>query len=215
MNYLPMARNAGAQIFTEKKVDWIEKAPDGGWHVHGHHTEDGGSFTLQAANVILAAGSINSTELLMRSQVHGLSLSPAVGTRFSCNGDFFGLAYNGDFRTQVTGFGNHPESPAAQYLPGPAIVSAIHYDGALPASQRFQIEDLTIPSAYAAAARRAFPTLPPTAGAAGGGAAASQRIQRDLDPGVAYDPDGALNHTMFYLVMGIDDARGRMVFDSS
>jgi cholesterol oxidase len=94
-------------------------------------------------------------------------------------------------------------------------VSAIHYDGALPASQRFQIEDLTIPSAYAAAARRVFPTLSQAASGAGGEAAALQRIGRDIDPGVAYDPDGALNHTMFYLVMGIDDARGRMVFDSS
>jgi cholesterol oxidase len=215
MNYLPMARNAGTQIFTESKVEWIERAPGGGWLVHGRHGEDSGSFTLQAANVVLAAGSINSTELLMRSQVHGLSVSAAVGTRFSCNGDFFGLAYNGDFRTQVTGFGNHPESPAAQYLPGPAIVSAIHYDGALPASDRFQIEDLTIPSAYVAAARRAFSAFPHDAGATGDEAAARRRIQRDLDPGVAYDPDGALNHTMFYLVMGIDDARGRMVFESS
>jgi len=213
MNYLPMARNAGAEIFTQAKVRWIEKRPGGGWHVHGTHQEHG-RFKLEAANVILAAGSINTTEILMRSARHGLSLSPAVGTRFSCNGDFFGLAYNGDFRTQVTGFGNHPESPAAQYAPGPGIVSAIHYHGTESVTERFQIEELSIPSAYVAAARRVFPTLQREDTGAGHEADMRRRIQRDLDLTVAYDPDGALNHTMFYLVMGFDDARGRMVFET-
>jgi hypothetical protein len=162
--------------------------------------------------VILAAGSINTTELLMRSEMHGLSLSPVMGTRFSCNGDFFGLAYNGDFRTQVTGFGNHTDSPAAELPPGPAIVSAIHYNGTRAVGDRFQIEDLTIPSAYVAAARRAFPALQREDTDAGDEAEERRRIQRDLDPAVEYDPDGALNHTMFYLVMAFDDARGRMVF---
>ena len=215
MNYLPMARNAGAKIFTETKVEWIERLPGGGWRVHGTNSgEDGGRFKLDAANVILAAGSINTTEILMRSEMHGLSLSPAVGSRFSCNGDFFGLAYNGDFRTQVTGFGNHDDSPAAEYPPGPAIVSAIHYNGTRAVTDRFQIEDLTIPTAYIAAARRAFPMLQREDTDSGDEAEERRRIQRDLDPTVAYDPDGALNHTMFYLVMAFDDARGRMVFEA-
>lgn len=212
MNYIPMARNAGAAIFTERKVEWIEKLSGGGWRVHGRETEGDSGFTLEAANIILAAGSINTTEILMRSEAHGLSLSQAVGTRFSCNGDFFGLAYNGDLRTQITGFGNHPDAPAAQHPPGPAIVSAIHYDGTRAATDRLQIEDLTIPSAYIAAARRAFPALQREATRVGHEAEERQRIQSDLC--AAYDPDGALNHTMFYLVMAFDDARGRMVFDT-
>ena len=216
MNYLPMARRAGAEIFTRTKVERIEKLPGGGWRIHGEHDEDGAitSFTLDAANVILGAGSINSTEILMRSEAHGLRLSPALGTRFSCNGDFFGLAYNGDFRTQITGFGNHPEAPAAEHPPGPAIVSAIHYNGTARVADRFQIEDLTIPSAYIAAARRVFPTLQREDSDVGDEAEERRRIERDIDLKVAYDPDGALNHTMFYLVMGFDDARGRMVFET-
>jgi cholesterol oxidase len=212
MNYLPMARNAGAQIFTEAEVDVIEPDPSGLWRVRGRHGDSAEPFTLRAGNVILAAGSINSTEILMRSQVRGLSLSPALGTRFSCNGDFFGLAYNGQFRTQITGFGNHSDSPAAEYPPGPAIVSAIHYNGTRPLAERFQIEDLTIPGAFVAAARRAFAALSQDQRT---DPAVRGRMKRDLDPAVAYDPDGALNHTMFYLVMGFDDARGRMVFDKS
>ncbi len=218
MNYLPMARNAGAAIFTHTSVEWIEKLPHGGWRVRGRNCADsliGESFTIEAGTVILAAGSINSTEILMRSALRGgLSLSPAVGTRFSCNGDFFGLAYNGDFVTQVTGFGFHTDAPGAQHPPGPAIVSAIHYDGTADVADRFQIEDLTIPSAYVAAARRAFPLLPREDTDAGDEAEEQRRIQKDVDPRVDYDLDGALNHTMFYLVMGFDDARGRMVLDT-
>jgi len=213
MNYLPMARNAGAKIFTETEVEWIEKLAGGGWRIHGSNANDG-RFRMDAANVILAAGSINTTEILLRSETRGLSLSPAAGTRFSCNGDFFGLAYNGDYRTLVTGFGNHPESKASEYPPGPAIVSAIHYNGTMEVTDRFQIEDLTIPSAYIAAARRAFPALQREDSDTGDEAEERRRIQRDLDMKVDYDPDGAMNHTMFYLVMAFDDARGRMVFES-
>lgn len=213
MSYLAMARRAGAQIFTEAKVEWLEKLPGGGWRVHGTHYSEG-RFSLEAANVILAAGAINSGEILLRSQMRGLRLSPLAGTRFSCNGDFFGLAYNGDFRTGITGFGNHPESPASQYPPGPAIVSAIHYNGRLAVRDRFQVEDLTIPSAYVAAARRVFPTLPAEDSDTGDEAQERRRIQMDLNPALPYARDGALNHTMFYLVMGFDDARGRMVFEA-
>ena len=218
MNYLPMARNAGAAIFTHSKVEWIEKVPGGGWRVRGRNYSDstlGESFAIEAGSVILAAGSICSTEILLRSALRGgLSLSPAVGTRFSCNGDFFGLAYNGDFVTQVTGFGFNTDAPAAQHPPGPAIVSGIHYHASADVADRFQIEDLTIPTAYVAAARRAFPLLPREDTDAGDEADERLRIQRDLDPSVAYDLNGALNHTMFYLVMGFDDARGRMVLDT-
>src|SRR5581483_3596 len=114
MNYLPMARNAGAEIFTQTKVEWIEKLDGGGWRVHGRHYDNGSSdsFTLEARNVFLSAGSLNSTEILLRSEMHGLSISPTLGTCFSGNGDFFGLAYNGDWQTDVLGYGTR-RSPAS------------------------------------------------------------------------------------------------------
>src|ERR1035441_8476180 len=96
MNYLPMARNAGATIFTQAKVEWLEKLPGGGWRIHGQYVTGPGAsqdFTLDAGEAVLSAGSLNSTEILLRSEMHGLSVSPALGTKFSGNGDFFGLAY--------------------------------------------------------------------------------------------------------------------------
>ncbi|MCP5113254.1 MAG: hypothetical protein GY953_20680, partial [bacterium] len=216
MNYLPRARNAGAQIFTQTKVERIQKLRDGGWRVHCRNYEKnpyGAKYKLTARNVVLAAGAINTPEILMRSERRGLSLSPLVGTQFSANGDFFGLAYNGDYRTQVLGFGNNPGHPAAEHPPGPAIVSAIHYNGGTPYNQRIQIEDLSVPTAYTNAAKATFAAIRGEDSDTGDEAEERERIKRDLRPG--YDLDGAMNHTMVYLVTTFDDARGRVASDSA
>ena len=218
MNYLPMARNAGAQIFTTTTVDRIEKMPNGSWRVHGNNREAsmiGMPFTLDAANVILGAGSINSTEILLRSAAHGLSVSPEVGRRFSSNGDFFGIAFNGDVRTMISGIANRHEAEAVENAPGPAIVSGIHCNTTRPLDERFIVEDFSIPSAYVAAAQRMFPTLQREDSDAGDEPDEQRRIDLDVYAGDTHDLDGALNHTMLYLVMGHDNARGRIVLDSS
>src|ERR1039457_6939752 len=56
----------------------------------------GRSARLAGGEVVLSAGSLNSTEILLRAPMHWLSISPALGTGFNGNGDFFGLAYNTD-----------------------------------------------------------------------------------------------------------------------
>ncbi len=113
MNYLPLAAKNGTDIFTQVKVEWVEKLDSGGWRIHGQRTdgltED--AFTLEAQNVVLSAGAINSPDILLRSEMHGLKVSPALGTRFSGNGDFFGLAYNGDPPTDVLGYGKEGPGP--------------------------------------------------------------------------------------------------------
>ncbi|MBM3814564.1 MAG: GMC family oxidoreductase [Acidimicrobiia bacterium] len=212
MNYLPMAAKGGAEIYTQTKVEYIKKLDGGGWQIHGRHYKTKKSskrFQLNARNVILAAGSINSTEILLRSsQLHGLSVSAAIGTRFGGNGDFFGLAYNGDNRTQVLGFGNHPNSPGAKMPPGPTIVAAIRYNQDGPAGKRFTIEDLTFAKAYVRGAQVAFASLRGEDTDAGDEAAEAERVARDFFGKEPYHADGALNHTMLYLCMGIDDVKG-------
>ena len=217
MNFLPMARNAGAEIYTQTKVEWIEKLSAGGWRVHGRHYADDGSnekFSLEAGNVILAAGSINSTEILLRSGMHGLRLSPALGTGFSGNGDFFGLAYNGDFETDVLGYGRRQVKAGEAPAPGPSIVGLVRYNGSAPVEQRISVEDLSFPSAYILGAKAAFAALRGEDTVAGNEDEQRRRALRDLDLLHPYAPDGALNHTMLYLVMGQDDAHGTMIFDA-
>ncbi|MGH9359336.1 MAG: GMC family oxidoreductase, partial [Terriglobia bacterium] len=211
MNYLPVARANGTDMFTHTQVDWLERLPDGGWRIHGRRHERlfPESFALEAGWVVLSAGALGSPEILLRSQVHGLALSPKAGAGFSGNGDFFGLAFNSAYRTNNLGFGNHPASSWRPFAPGPSIVGGIRYDKNLPLSRRMVVEDLTFPSAYVSAAMVAL-------GVMGGEPAETKyeseekvRLARD-NPFDPYQPDNAMNHTMAYLVMGQDNAKGTM-----
>jgi cholesterol oxidase len=217
MNYLPMAASAGAEIYTQAEVERISRQPGGGWRVHGsrvNHALLKEPFELTAANVILAAGSINSTEILLRSAMRGLSVSPKVGSNFSGNGDFFGLAYNGSHPTNVCGFGNHPDAPAARFATGPTIVGGIRYpDNQL--EQSMLIEDLSFASGYVDSARLALALLRGEDSDPGDQGRDAHRVHRDVAPFTPVHPDGALNHTMVYLCMGFDDARGAMVLETS
>ncbi|MBM3739529.1 MAG: GMC family oxidoreductase [Acidobacteria bacterium] len=226
MNYLPAAAKGkpNTRIYTQMKVEWIEKLPGGGWRVRGKFVEKNTNpitalfkpfnetdFQLDARNVILSAGSINSTEILMRSHnLHGLSVSPMLGTRFGGNGDFFGLAYNSDFNLESLGFGTKIPNPNAKGGPGPTITAAIRYNPKAPTGNRFTIEDLSFPSAFVQAAQLAFTALRAEDTDSGDEVAEADRKLRDSLFGIGdlYDPNGALAHTMLYLCMGFDDARG-------
>ena len=217
MNYLPLAAQGGAEIYTQTKVESIEKdsSAGGGWLVHGRWQKsnlESKKFTLKARHVILAAGSINSTEILLRSAaLKGLAVSPALGTRFGGNGDFFGLSYNGEFPTETLGFGTPAAAPPVPHRPGPSIVGLVRHNKVGKPLERFAIEDLSFPSAGVRAAQLAFPLAPrePLHSPETDGERA--RILNDLLGRDGYG--GALNHTMLYLCMGFDDARGTFEFD--
>jgi cholesterol oxidase len=218
MNYLPMAQQAGATIFTQAKVEWLEKGASGGWIIHGSYVKTGGgseSFTMNAGEIVLSAGSLNSTEILLRSEMHGLSVAPALGTKFSGNGDFFGLAYNGGYQTNTLGY-DVAQKPAAgdSPEPGPNIVGVIRYNGTLPEAKRIAVEDFSFPIASVEAAKAVFGLIQGQDTVTGNEADQRARLLRDLDPvDRVHDPDGALNHTMLYLVMGHDNARGLILFE--
>lgn len=218
MNYLPYARQKGAEIFTQIEVLWIEKR-DSGYTVRYRHNEAGQygePQQLRARNVVLSGGSLGSTEILLRSVAHGLSASTRLGDSFTGNGDYLGLAYNTNFRTDVLGFGNRPDSPRTVVRPGPTIVSAIQYDRSKPLKERITIEDFsTLPSALVDFFRVSLPGLAAVTGTDMDEGFKDKlgeldRVRRDL---VRWDPDGAANHSMVYLVMAMDDGRGRMMLD--
>ncbi len=219
MNYLPMARAAGATILTQTKVEWIEKLPGGGWRIHGQYVKgahDSQEFTMDAGEVILSAGSLNSTEILLRSEMHGLSVSPALGSNFSGNGDFFGLAYNGDYETDVLGY-LYKQAPADgdSPAPGPNIVGLVRYRDGLPEEQRIAIEDFSFPNAYIDGAKAAFGLLRGQDTVTGNEDPQRDRLARDFDTNaLAHARNGAMNHSMLYLVMGHDNARGSILFEA-
>jgi cholesterol oxidase len=219
MNYLPMARAAGAQILTQAKVEWIEKLIGGGWRIHGRHYDSSGAseaFTLDAREVIMAAGAINSTEILMRSQMHGLSFSPALGSSFSGNGDFLAAAYNGRFETQVVGLESlsAPLEMGQAGQPGPNIVGAIRYNFGLPVDRRFMVQETSFPGASVAMAKACFALLRGEATASVDEVMQRSRLLADLNPATAARADGALNHSMIYLVTGFEDPHGSLLFET-
>jgi cholesterol oxidase len=88
MNYLPDAKNHGAEIFTRVAVRFLERR-DEGWLVHyqlldtGRERFDAPPLFLSAEVVVLAAGALGSTEILLRSAAKGLPLSDRLGARRS------------------------------------------------------------------------------------------------------------------------------------
>lgn len=219
MNYLPMAKRAGVTILTQTKVEFLKKIDGGGWQIIGQYVRgpnDTEKFTIEAGEVILSAGALNSTEILLRSENQGLSVSPALGTKFSGNGDFFGLAYNGDYETDVLGY-LYKQKPEAgdSPPPGPNIVGLVRYSKDLPEDQRIAIEDFSFPNAYLDGAKAVFGLLRGQDTVVGNEDAQRERLARDFDPtALAHDQRGAMNHSMLYLVMGQDNARGSILFET-
>jgi cholesterol oxidase len=126
--YLPEARRAGAHIFTETCVRWIEKT-DGGWIVrfdlHGAGRDRFGAppLSVMADRVLLAAGTLGTTEILLRSRDHGLALSGELGKHFTGNGDVLAFSYNGD--QDINGLGVGRRQVSADKPVGPCIAGMI------------------------------------------------------------------------------------------
>ena len=132
LNYLFVAQKHGADIRTDHHVTAIRSVEDG-YEVAGERLEQGEwePFTLRSRYVVVAAGTLGSTRLLLRYQRDaGRALSPMLGHRFSGNGDF--LSY-------VLGTRQRDEPTL-----GPVITSAGKFAGD-DASGGFFVEDAGLP----------------------------------------------------------------------
>ncbi len=91
-NLLVKAWRAGAEIYTGAEVQRVEKVGEH-WCVHTLPTDgklklrQGSPWRITAKRVVLAAGTLGTCEILLRSERAGLALSPLLGQRFSANGD--------------------------------------------------------------------------------------------------------------------------------
>jgi cholesterol oxidase len=112
LTYLPDAARHGAAIFTHAKVRHVARAPEGGWRI-GFERQDAvangaaSPGTVTADVVVLAAGTLGSTEILLRSREQGLALSDRLGQRFSANGDIIAFGYGAKLPVNAIGVG-HP-----------------------------------------------------------------------------------------------------------
>jgi cholesterol oxidase len=98
LNYLAVARQRhGAHIQPLAEVVAVAPAAGGGYRVHYRDRSTGRRGSVRAPLVVIAAGTVNTVELLLRCRDEfGLlpKLSPALGEHFSGNGDFLCAALN-------------------------------------------------------------------------------------------------------------------------
>ena len=223
-NYLPDAWNHGAHIFTQVHVDWLERRADGLWAVHytpvgagAEAFEREGKLTVLADVVVLAAGTLGSTEILLRSRGHGLSLSAKLGHRFSGNADVIGFGYNTDHVVNGVGFG--ARAVDADTPVGPCITSLI--DGRSDdreLSEHYLLEDAALPGAidaiYPTALREAAEQwgTDTDRGVLDELAERSRELRSRLPGGARH---GAVLHTQTFLGMAVDSCTGQLGLDAA
>jgi cholesterol oxidase len=199
MTYLPDARAHGAELFTELAVNHIEKH-GGNWRVHfgPSDAKDGGASFVDAKTVILAAGTLGSTEILLRSRAKGLGLSDRLGERFSANGDIIAFALGGKERVNAVGVGHPPK------FVGDAIGAAVSGQVELPDANHLDrsmiVQEGVLPSALA-------PLLPVFFIAGGRLLGAAESLVKGVYR-------GPLSHLHTFFVVSHDEARGRITLDN-
>jgi cholesterol oxidase len=92
LTYLSAAQRAGADVRTGCDVTALEPGSRGGYVVHYVEHPGGRAVAATADRVVLAAGALGSTRLLLRSRDALPGLSPALGLRFGGNGDLLTFA---------------------------------------------------------------------------------------------------------------------------
>ena len=112
LTYLPDAVRHGAQIFTHAKVRHVAKRPTAAGRCTSsartaRRQARAGAASVGADIVVLAAGTLGSTEILLRSRAQGLAVSDRLGHRFSANGDIIAFGYGGKGPVNAIGVG-HP-----------------------------------------------------------------------------------------------------------
>lgn len=220
VNYLPLAKSQGTEIYSLIEVKYIEEK-DGKYLVHfvrhtatwPHHEIPG---TVSADNVIMASGSMGSTEIMMRSQMlGGLRLSDALGTKFSANGDVMGLSYNGNNQSNILG----TKGLLSDVTPsGQAIM--VYADYRKPYSdpkdvdimERYLLLDGTIPTALSPMIAKAFAAY---ALAQPNKFTDEQKRKARYDLFDTHEPDanGALNNSLIFFACGHDTSGGRYHLD--
>ncbi len=211
MNYLPDARAHGAEIFTLANADHVESDSDG-WRVMFHEAgRKSKNKQVRCRFVVAGAGTLGSSEVMLRSRAAGLLLSPRVGENFSGNGDVISFGYNNDVPINGIGVG-HPPVVAGEPV-GPVIAGLIDLRRDRPLEHNIVIQEGAIPSLLA-------PLLPAIMAGVG------PMFGDDTDVGDFVDEagrtltsvlkgayTGAVHNTQTFLVMGHDGGGGVMQLD--
>ena len=215
MTYLPDAVAHGAAIFCEVGVRRVEQA-GGGWRVIYRDLRPGPRRMgeperwVEADVVVLAAGTLGSTEILLRSRQAGLAVSAQLGRRFSGNGDVVAWAYAAD--QAVHGVGAGHRAPDDEHPVGPCITAMIDLRGRPRLEDGLIIEEGVIPGLLAPFLPTAFAAVAATQARTGGEGRSEPWWQRLVTAAGAVGDglEDRVTRTQTYLVMSSDDDEGRV-----
>ncbi len=213
MNYLPDAYVHGAHIFTEVAVQSVRRCQDS-WRVAFDVLDEAGERSPAAPSrfvtadvVVLAAGTLGSTQILLRSRDLGLPVSDRLGHGFSGNGDVLAFAYDTD--SSVRGVGLGERVPREETAVGPSITGLIDMRGPdTDLEGALIIEDGAIPGALASVLPLAFSVASSPIADDG----PRRLLQLAGIPFGSYR--GPVGRTLTYLIMSTDDAGGRITLDN-
>ncbi|MDP1910632.1 MAG: GMC oxidoreductase, partial [Hyphomicrobium sp.] len=215
--YIADAAAFGAEVFTGIRVLSLSRDEQGGWRVWAMPTDAdthrGHKYFVTADIVVLGAGTLGSTEILLRSQAEGLPLSDWLGSRFTSNGDAIALAYNNDVPVNGIGVG---QPPKAQVPPvGQAVNALIDLRDAKDVRDGLAICECALPSAFAAALPG---LLAPGAAIFGEHEERSlgdklEAMERATDSLLKGAYQGAVHNTQTFLAVGHDAGNGLMRLD--
>ncbi|MEO5741473.1 MAG: GMC family oxidoreductase [Vicinamibacterales bacterium] len=137
VNYIPRAEQHGADVRPLHLVRYIEPQADG-YKVIFDRLENGRTIRGEesAERVVLGAGSLGTTELLLRcrDQYRTLpALSPTLGTRWSANANFISM-------------GTYSEKDRVRQSAGPTIASLLDFTDGYFRNERFVVEDDGFPN---------------------------------------------------------------------
>jgi cholesterol oxidase len=190
VNYIPKAERHGADVRPLHLVRFIEPR-DGQYRVVFDRFEQGRTIPgeVSARRVVLAAGSLGTTELLLRCRDEYRTLpalSPRLGDRWSPNANFISM-------------GTYPGTDRVNQSIGPTIASVVDFTDGGYKGQRFVVEDDGFPNLLLNAIRASLENRVRTP--------FGRNLLNELE---RYVQDGDLRNLMIWLGAGMDAADGRL-----
>jgi len=229
-NLLVTAAQQGTEVFAGVTVLYISRDEQSEqWILHCTYTDAAKAKTLsepvqiRTKQLVLAAGALGSTEILLKSKAQGLALSDRLGQGFSSNGDM--LAFSYDQQTRVNAVADEAIIATDRQV-GPTISAKLKLRTDFKAggntedeenkAQRILIEEMAVPAAL----KRLFEEI------LSNGDMLRQLNnwdnidkQNHTDAQPSPDPIGIqadkVAHSNVFAVMGDDGAKGRLALKAN
>ena len=149
--YLSDAVRHGAEVFSHAFVRHVTKSAGGSWRVtvEGRDADPEAPevVVIEAPIVVIAAGTLGSNEILLRSRERGLALSDRLGQGFSANGDIIAFGYGAKIDVNAVGIG-HP-AKIEGFEVGAAVSGQIEIVDRMVLERSLTVQEGVLPSALA------------------------------------------------------------------